>query len=76
MYLVQTRVSIYERYKIAPRGGVYNLIDTWEWIGVSRTCLIEAGVVDAHPKLPVGLGDDDWVGQPLAVVDLLDEASV
>ena len=25
---------------------------------VSRTCLVEAGVVDAHPKLPVGLWDD------------------
>ena len=40
------------------------------------TCLVEAGVVDAHPKLPVGLWDDDQVGQPLGVVDLLDEASV
>ena len=43
---------------------------------VSRTCLVEAGVVDAHPKPPVGLRDDDRVGQPLGVVDLLDEASV
>ena len=47
-----------------------------EWIGISRTCLVEAGVVDAHPKLPVGLGDDNPIGQPLGVVDLLDEASV
>ena len=38
--------------------------------------LVEAGVVDAHPKLPIGLWDDDRVGQPLGVVDLLDEASV
>ena len=43
---------------------------------VSRTCLVETGVVDAHLKLPVGLWDDDRVGQLLGVVDLLDEASV
>jgi len=40
------------------------------------TCLVEVGVVDAHPKLPVRLGDDDGIGQPLGVVDLLDEVSV
>ena len=57
-------------------GGVHDLIDTWEWIGISRTCIVEAGVVDAHPKLPVGLRDDDRISQPLGVVDLLDEASV
>ena len=54
----------------------HNLIETWKTIGVSRTCLVEAGVVDAHPKLPVGLWDDDRIGQPLGMVDLLDEASV
>ena len=52
------------------------MIDMWKRIGVSGTCLVEAGVVDAHPKLPVGLWDDDRVGQLLGVVDLLDEASV
>ena len=57
-------------------GGVHNLIDTWKRIGVSGTCLIEAGVVDAHPKHPVVLWDDDRIGQPLGVVDLIDEASM
>ena len=52
------------------------MINTWKRIGVFRTCLVETGVVDAHPKLPVGLWDDDRIGQPLGVVDLLDEASV
>ena len=74
--LVETRVCIKERQKVTPGGGVHNLIDTWKRIGVSRTCLVEAGVVDAHPKLPVGLWDDDRIGQPLGVVDLLDEAGV
>ena len=40
----------------------------WKRIGVSRTCLVEAGVVDAHPKLRVGLWDDDRVGQLLALL--------
>ena len=62
--------------KVTPGGGVHDLIDTWKRIEVSRTCLVQAGVVDAHPKLPVGLRDDDRVGQLLGVVDLLDEASV
>ena len=29
------------------------------------TCLVEVGVVDAHPKLPVSLWDNDRIGQPL-----------
>jgi hypothetical protein len=39
-------------------------------------CLIETSVVDAHPKLPASLGDDNRVSQPPWVVDLLDEASI
>jgi hypothetical protein len=39
-------------------------------------CLIETSVVDAHPKLPVGLGDDNRVGQPPWVVDTPDESGV
>jgi hypothetical protein len=52
------------------------LIYSWKWIWVLGTGLIEAGVVDAHPKLPVRLGDDDWIGQTRWVMDLFDEASV
>jgi hypothetical protein len=52
------------------------LIYSWQWIWVLGTSLIEVGVVDAHPKLPVGLGNDDWIGQPYWVMDLFDEASV
>jgi hypothetical protein len=32
------------------------------------------GVADAHLKLPVGLQDDERIGQPHRVVDLFDEA--
>jgi hypothetical protein len=39
-------------------------------------CLVETSVVDAHPKLPTGLGDNNKVGQPPRVVDLQDEPNV
>jgi hypothetical protein len=52
------------------------LIYPWKWIRVLGTSLIKAGVVDAHPKLPIRLGDDDWVGQSHWVMNLFDEAGV
>jgi hypothetical protein len=39
-------------------------------------CLVEAGVVDAHPKLSASLGDDYRVSQPLWVIDISDEANI
>jgi hypothetical protein len=74
--LMKTRIGIYEGQQVAPGGGVYNLIYAREWIRVFWTCLIEIGVVDAHPKLPVSLRDDDRIGQPHWVVDLFDETSL
>jgi hypothetical protein len=75
-HLMKTRIGIYEEQQITPGGGVYNLIYSGKWIRVFWTCLIEVGVVDAHPKLPVSLGDNDRIGQPHWMVDLLDETSL
>lgn len=52
------------------------MIYSWGWIRVLGTCLIQVGVVDAHSKFLVLLRDDDQVGQPHGVVDLLDKASM
>jgi hypothetical protein len=52
------------------------LIYLWKRERVFGACLIETGVVDAHPKFLADLGDDNRVGQPSRVVDLLYEASV
>jgi hypothetical protein len=52
------------------------LIYAWKWIRVLVTSLIKVSVVDAHPKLPVCLWNDDWVGQPHWVMNLFDEASM
>jgi hypothetical protein len=51
------------------------LVYSWKRKRVFRTCLVEIGVVDAHPKLPTGLGDDNRIGQPQWVLDFLDKAS-
>jgi hypothetical protein len=40
------------------------------------TCLIETGAVDTHPKLPVGLGDDNRIGHPPWVVNLPDKVGI
>jgi hypothetical protein len=45
-------------------------------LGATCQKLVETCVVDAHPKLPVGLRDDHGIGQPPGVVDLSYEASV
>jgi hypothetical protein len=73
---MKTRIGIYEGQQITLGSGVYNLIYSREWIGVFWKCLIEIGVVDAHPKLPISLWDNDRIGQPHRVVDLFDEASL
>jgi hypothetical protein len=52
------------------------LIYLWDRERVFWTCLVETSVVDAHLKLPACHGDDNRVGQPPRVVDLLDEASI
>jgi hypothetical protein len=62
--LMETRVSISEGQEAAPGGRIHDLIYAWKWIWVLGTSLIEAGVVDAHPKLPVCLWNNDWIGQP------------
>jgi hypothetical protein len=48
----------------------------WERKGILWACLIETSVVEAHPKLPTNLGDDNRVGQLPRVVDLPDEADI
>jgi hypothetical protein len=73
---MKTRIGFYEGQQVTPVGGVYNLIYSRKRIRVFWTCVIEIGVVDAHPKLPVSLWDNDRIGQPHWVVDLFDEASL
>jgi hypothetical protein len=50
------------------------LIYSWKRERIFRACLIETSVIDEHPNLPAGLGDDNR--EPPCVVDLLDEADI
>jgi hypothetical protein len=52
------------------------LIYLWKREKIFGSCLVETSVVDAHLKLPANLGDDNRIGQPPWVVDLLYKASV
>jgi hypothetical protein len=52
------------------------LIYSWKRKRIFGACLVETSVVDAHPKLPASIGDDNRVGQSPWMVDLLNEASV
>jgi hypothetical protein len=52
------------------------LVYSWKRKRVFGTCFVETSVVYAYPKLPTSLGDDNRVGQPLWVVDLLDKATI
>jgi hypothetical protein len=52
------------------------LIYSWKRESIFGACLVETSVVDAYPKLPIGLGDDNMVGQPPWVVDLPYEANI
>jgi hypothetical protein len=52
------------------------LVYLWKRKRVFGTCLVQTGIVDAHPNLPVGLGDDNRVGQLPQVVDLPDKAGI
>src|SRR5690349_8725485 len=74
--LMETRVGIQEGQEVAPRGRVHNLIYTRQRIRVLGACLIQAGVVNAHPKLSVCLWHDNWVGQLHGVMNLFNKASM
>jgi hypothetical protein len=75
-YLMKTRISIYEAQQITARGRVHGLIYSWKRKRIFSACLVETGVVDTHPKFPIGLRDGNRVGQPPQVVYLPDESGV
>jgi hypothetical protein len=52
------------------------LIYSWKRKRIFVTCHVDTSVVDAHPKLPASLRDNNRVVQSPWVVDLPDEASV
>lgn len=54
--------------------GIHELVDSWEGETVLRTYSIKIGEVNLHPPFHVVLLHRDWVGDPLRILGLLDEA--
>ena len=57
----------------AAGGGVHDLVDPREGIGVLGAGLVEVGEVDAKTLSAVGFWDHDRVGNPLGVGHFADE---
>jgi hypothetical protein len=71
--LVVARKGIHETKQLIPRGGVNQCINAWEREAVFGTGFVEVGKVHAHPSFTVGFLYQDYIGQPVGVMDLLDE---
>ena len=68
-----SRVGIKEAQELGLGYRIYNLIDAWESERIFGACFVEISVVNAHAPLPVLLLHQDWVSQPVGVVDFFDE---
>lgn len=69
-----TRVHVQKAERLIADGRVDHLVNSGKgewilWIG-----LVEVHVIDAHSPLPILLLDQIGIGQPIRVLDLLDEA--
>jgi hypothetical protein len=58
------------------RSRVHEMINAWKKERIFEACLVKTSIVNAHPKLFAGLGDDNRVGQPPWVVYLPNEFGV
>lgn len=53
------------------RGGVYKEINPWEWIAIFKGASVKVGEVDVDSPLAIRLLDNDLIGYPLRVVNIL-----
>ena len=61
------REGIQKTEECAAGGGVHDLVDPREGIGVLGAGFVEVGEVDAEPASSGVLGDDHTVGEPSGV---------
>ena len=57
-----------------PSSGVHNLIHPWQREIVFWACIIEVGVVDAHPPFAFFFGYHHYICQPVRVIHFSDES--
>ena len=72
--LVIARKGIQKTEECAAGGGVHDLVNPWEGIGVLGAGLVEVGEIDAEAASSGVLGDDNTVGEPSGVDNFLDDA--
>ena len=70
-----TREGIQKTEERAAGGGVHDLVDPREGIGVLGAGLVEVWEVDAEAAASSVLGDDHTVGEPSGMDNFLDDAS-
>jgi hypothetical protein len=66
--LMIARVGVQKGKKLAPRSGVYYLVDAWERKRIFGTCLVKACVVVSHRPPPVPLFNKYMIHNPRRVV--------
>jgi hypothetical protein len=72
---VVARVGIQETQEFTPGNKVYDLVDSGEWERILRASLVQAHVIYTHPPFPILFWYENWIGYPVWVLDLLNEAS-
>ena len=71
--LIVTRESIHEVEQPIPGGRVDQRVDAWEREAIFWRSFVEVGEVHIHPLYPVGYLHQNYIGQPVRVMDFLDE---
>jgi hypothetical protein len=74
-YLVINWVGIQEIYKFAHGIEVNNLVDSRKRERIFRANLVQAHVINTHPPFLVLLWQKNWIGYPVWLLDLFNEAS-
>lgn len=74
--LVVPGVRIEKADDLTANRGVDDLVNPRKGKWVFCTSLVQACVIDAHSLFPILLLDQDGIGQPIQMLDLLDDSSV
>ena len=75
LYLVVSEEGVHKGKKLVLGHQVHKLINPGQREVVLQAGAIQIHEVDAHSPFPVYLFDQDYIGQPLGIVDFPDEVS-
>ena len=72
--LVVFEESVQEGEHPLPSSGIHNLLYPWQRETVFWACIIEVGVIDAHPSFTFLFGYHHYICQPVQVLHFSDES--